>query len=262
MSTTAPDLCPRYRPRSPTNLLKEIVEDHLEELTQNYDERLLGTYGPLHPRVRELFERFLRCGDLHFGFMRLYCDDCRENKYIPHSCNVRGLCPSCGQKRALLWAERLVEEVLPDTPYSQIVYTIPKMLRKAFLFRRDLYGELCRVAYASTREFLAAHYPGLHDPVPAMIAVPQSHGNLLQPHAHLHALCSLGVYDREGKFYPTPDDFDFAPLEEIFREKTLKMLLDSENGVKQKGKSSQKFVNNNFSWDKVAEQYLKVFLNY
>ena len=197
---------------------------NLEELTQNYDERLLGTYGPLHPRVRELFERFLRCGDLHFGFMRFYCDGCGENKYIPHSCSVRGLCPSCGQKRALLWAERLVEGEaraggatnLPDTPYSQIVYTIPKMLRKAFLFRRDLYGELCRSPscssaspYASTREFLAAHYPGLHDPVPAMIAVPQSHGNLLQPHAHLHALCSLGVYDREGKFHPTPDDFVF-----------------------------------------------------
>ena len=41
----------------------------------------------------------------------------------------------------------MVSEVLPDVPYLQIVFTIPKMLRKHFLFDRTLYGELSRVAY-------------------------------------------------------------------------------------------------------------------
>jgi hypothetical protein len=44
------------------------------------------------------------------------------------------VCPSCGQRRAIAWAERMVEEVLPDVPYLQLVFTIPKMLRRAFLF--------------------------------------------------------------------------------------------------------------------------------
>ena len=77
--------CPRYRPRAPTNPLKEIVEDHLEEMLEVYDERFFSTYGPLHPRVRDLFESFLRCGDLHFGFLRMRCPDCGHEKLLPFS---------------------------------------------------------------------------------------------------------------------------------------------------------------------------------
>jgi glycosyltransferase involved in cell wall biosynthesis len=42
----------------------------------------------------------------------------------------------------------------------------------------------------------------------------------------------------------------------------LKMLLDDEEKVKHMGKHSQEFVKNNFSWDKVAKQHIKIFLNY
>ena len=93
-----------YTPRSATNALKEIVGDHYEELFQVWDGRFRKAYGSLHPRLRELFERFLRCGDPHFGFIRLYCDSCGENRYVPHSCKVRGL-----------WTPKLQLQ-LPDTP--------------------------------------------------------------------------------------------------------------------------------------------------
>jgi hypothetical protein len=209
MSSAAPAPSQAYRPKSSTNVLKEIVEDYLETLLNVYEERFAAKFGPMERRVREQFEAFLRCGDPHLGFLRLHCDACGEERFVPHSCKARGICPSCGQKRAIAWAERVVEEVLPDTRYVQLVFTIPRLLRKAFLFKRELYGALCRVAYASTREFFAAHYPGLEEPLPAMLAVPQSHGNLLQPHAHVHALCSLGVYDRGGNFHPAPEDLDF-----------------------------------------------------
>ncbi len=219
---------PGYRPRAPTNDLKDIVEDHLEELLRVYDERFRNTYGPMHPRVKDCLESFIRCGDPHFGFLRVRCPDCGHDKILPFSCKTRGLCPSCGQKRAIAWAERMVEQVLPDVPYLQIVFTIPKMLRRAFLFDRSLYGELSRVAYASTREFFGEHFPALDDPVPAMIVAPQSFGNLLTCHPHLHSLSSLGVFDREGTFHAAPADLDFSPLEELFRERTLEMMLRRE----------------------------------
>ena len=85
MPSTAPDPCPRYRPRPPTNPLKEIVEDHVEEMLEVYDERFFSTYGPLHPRVRELFEALTRCGDPHFGFLRMRCPDCGHEKLLPFS---------------------------------------------------------------------------------------------------------------------------------------------------------------------------------
>lgn len=41
----------------------------------------------------------------------------------------------------------------------------------------------------------------------------------------------------------------------------LKMLLTDEKKVKQAGMYSQEFVKNNFSWDKVTEEHIKLFIN-
>jgi len=84
-----PAVAAGYRPRAPSNPLKEIVGEHLDELFGVWDERFLFTYGPLHPRMRELLESFLRCGDFHFGFLRLKCCnpkcDSRTERLVPFS---------------------------------------------------------------------------------------------------------------------------------------------------------------------------------
>jgi hypothetical protein len=74
-----------YRPRPATNPLKDLVEDCLGDLLPVWDERFRDTLGPLHPRVRAVLERFLRCGDPHFGFLRLRCPKCGENRIVPFS---------------------------------------------------------------------------------------------------------------------------------------------------------------------------------
>lgn len=138
----------------------------------------------------------------------------------------------------------MVEEVLPHVPYAGVaacaaergVPTIPKMLRRYFLWDRALYGELCRCAYAATRRFFEApacaaernHRASLERAVPAMVVSPQSWGSLLNHHPHCHALTSLGVFTRDAVFHPLPDDADFAPLEELFREEVLSMMLGRE----------------------------------
>jgi hypothetical protein len=203
--TAAPAQRPGYRPRPATNDLKEIVEDSMEELFQSWDDRFRDTYGPLHPRVKGLLEAFVRCGDLHFGFVRVRCVNpgCpkKDEKIVPLSCKARGLCPSCGQRRAIEWAERMVEFVLPLVPYRQLVFTIPIALRKAFLLDRSLYGELCRVAYACTRDYMRERAPlpaRQSRAVPAMVVSPQSYGDLIVPHAHAHSVVSLGLFRQDG----------------------------------------------------------------
>jgi hypothetical protein len=49
-----------------------------------------------------------------------------------YSCRRRCFGLSCHQKRALLFAEHIDEEVLGDFPVRQYVVTIPKMLRLCF----------------------------------------------------------------------------------------------------------------------------------
>jgi hypothetical protein len=125
----------------------------------------------------------------------------------------------------------MVEEVLPVVPYRQLVFTIPRRLRRFFLFERSLYGELSRAAYAATRDFLRDLLPGgfpkLKRAVPAMVVVPQSFGDLLVSHPHAHALVSLGVFLRDGTFYPL-DDADFSALEAIFRERVFDFMIRKE----------------------------------
>lgn len=122
----------------------------------------------------------------------------------------------------------MVEEVLPDVPYAQLVFTIPKMLRPSFLWDRKLYGDLCRSAYVATKTFFARQFPELDDAVPAMVVAPQSFGNLANFHPHAHALTALGVFTRDGVFHPAPEDLDFNPVEELFREGLFKVLLKKE----------------------------------
>ena len=114
-------------------------------------------------------------------------------------------------------------------PYRQLVFTIPRRFRKFFLFDRSLYGELCRAAYAATRDFLRDLVPGgfpkLQRAVPAMIAVPQSFGDLVLSHAHIHALVSLGVFLRDGSFH-SMEDVDFSGLEAIFRERVFDFMIE------------------------------------
>ena len=118
----------------------------------------------------------------------------------------------------------MVEEVLPDIPYLQLVFTIPKMLRKTFLFDRSLYGELSKVAYGSTREFFREHFPALDDPVPAMIVAPQSFGSLLNPHAHCHAVSSMGVFALfVGDMDDLPDPLRPTPVAKEHREELLRV---------------------------------------
>ncbi len=61
--TALPLGLPRYAPRPAANVLKRIVDEHLEDLKLIHEERFARTHGPLSSRVIDLFERFLRCGD-------------------------------------------------------------------------------------------------------------------------------------------------------------------------------------------------------
>ncbi len=60
--------------------------------------------------------------------------------------------------------------------------------------------------------------------VPAMVVSPQSFGDLLVPHSYAHAAVSLGLFRKDGVYFPL-EDLDFSGLEEVFRERFFQGLL-------------------------------------
>ena len=66
-----------YKPRNPqASEYYRCVEAHFEELAAIWDERYIFRYGFWRPHVTEVIHRYLECGDLHFGFARVRCDEC------------------------------------------------------------------------------------------------------------------------------------------------------------------------------------------
>ena len=95
------------------------------------------------PVESAVLQRFLACGDLHHGFARIYCDQCGHDYLLAYSCKTRYFCPSCHQKRMLAYGEWLEENLLAPVPHRQYVFTLPKLIRPFYRYRRRYLGQLC-----------------------------------------------------------------------------------------------------------------------
>mgnify|MGYP001575548423 CR=1 len=128
---------PLYRPRNPRQSpLYQCIRTHADELRES---------GLLHRRVEaQVLDRFLDCGDLHKGFARIYCDECKHDYLLAFSCKARYFCPSCHQKRVLVYGDWVEETLLAPVPHRQYVFTLPRLLRGHFR-NRPFLGELCRI---------------------------------------------------------------------------------------------------------------------
>jgi endogenous inhibitor of DNA gyrase (YacG/DUF329 family) len=238
-----PDTSPVYRPRKPQeSQYYQCVEDNFEALEQVYDERFATRYGFFRSYVKQVIYRFLDCGVLHNGFARVKCETCGHEYLLGFSCKRRHFCPSCHQKRVVEFGEWLCEEVLKAIPHRHFVFSIPKILRRYFLYDRKLLSELSRCAWKTLKEFFQEVVPE-EGAVPGAVIAIHTFGDFLGWHPHLHILCT------DGCFYgnPAAAGFRVAPLfelkhlEAIFRQKVFTMLLS-------KGKITQDLVDKLMNW--------------
>ena len=98
------------------------MADHFSDFEERYDELYAKEYGKYRIiRIKEAVEKFLECGDYSKGVARIKCTnpDCKYEYFRPFSCKSWYLCPSCHQKRLLLLAEHLSENVLLNLPHRQ-----------------------------------------------------------------------------------------------------------------------------------------------
>jgi ribosomal protein S27E len=195
---------PIYRPRQPRQSpLYKTIERYLPEFERTYDRRYAKQYGPWRPIIGDVARRFLRCGDLHFGFARVRCPDCRHEMFVAFSCQQRCLCPSCHQKRTLLTAETIAQTICVPVPHRQLVFTIPKRLRIFCRHNRNLLGELARAARRATVE-VYRQVLKRGDVIPGMIAGIQTFGELINYHPHVHAIATDGAFTSDGTFLCLP----------------------------------------------------------
>jgi len=145
------------------------------------------------------------------------------------------------------FGEWLCEEVLKAIPHRHFVFSIPKILRRYFLYDRKLLSELSRCTWGALKVFFQEISPE-KDAVPGAVIAIQSFGDFLGFNPHLHILSTDGCFYGKGMFRVAPR-FETKGLEEIFpakdgifdRHKVFKMLLS-------KGKITEDLVNILLSW--------------
>jgi hypothetical protein len=137
------------------------------------------------------------------------------------------------------FGEWLCQEVIKAVPHRHFIFSIPKIIRRYFLYDRKLLSELSRCAWETLKVFFQETVSE-EGAVPGVVIAIQSFGDFLGFNPHLHILCTDGCFYGEGVFRVAPY-FHTKPLEEIFRHKVFKVLLS-------RGIITQDLVNMLLSW--------------
>ena len=207
-----------YRPRSPhASPLWQCAKRHASELRASGH----ASNRPRRAVEQQVIERFIACGDPHEGFARIYCDTCRHEFLLAYSCKTRYFCPSCHQKRVILYGEWVEQNVLAPVAHRQYLFTLPKLLRPIFSRHRAWLGELCRISARLLTNAYAAAAPGAQ---PGLVLFVQTFGDLANFNPHLHVLAADGVFGAEGTFTALPPVPE-ALLAEGFRRAVLAFLV-------------------------------------
>jgi len=136
---------------------------------------------------------------------------------------MRGFCPSCGAKRAAAFAAFLADEVLEEVGHAMWTFSLPKMIRPYFIHHPELRGKLCRVAYETVQEMMAAAAICSEGFCTGMVAFAAMAGDLLNVNPHVHAIAPRGGWDASGSWVPVGFiDTDAAGC--LFRAKVLSFL--------------------------------------
>jgi hypothetical protein len=172
-AAATPSVSPRaaYAQRG-TNTLQHVFRDHFASFASEYDARYAKELGNFRiERISRVATRFLTCGDYPLsgsgvysrrgswqGLARIRCSnpECRYEYFRPFSCRGFHLCPSCSQKRSLLFSEYLDEHLLLALPHRQFVFTLPNALRVFLRYDQRLFGRISRLIFSLVAEFYSA----------------------------------------------------------------------------------------------------------
>jgi len=219
----APAVAGIYRLRHPEcTVLYRVLFHYFAEFLREYESRFEREYGFLRSVIQDVVEKYLDCCNPMCGFARIRCPDCGEERLLMFSCKTRGFCPSCHAKRREEWGEWMREELLLDVPHRQVVFTIPKMLRLFFRYKRALLSPLSLAAVRALLQYFWA-VTG-HELMPGVVAVIRTFGDRINFHPHIHVLVTEGGTAPDGAFHRV-SRFHDEVIQEIFTHEVFSLLL-------------------------------------
>lgn len=230
-----------YKPRNPRNSqYYKCVEAHFEQLEGVWEKRYQPKYGYWRPYIINVINRYLDCGDPHFGFARVKCENCKNEYILPFSCKRRHFCPSCHQKRVVEFGEHLYKEVLKYVSHRQWVFSLPKRLRPYFMYDRKMLAKLSRCAWKVLSDYIKQSVP-VDNPMPGAVISVQTFGEFLNFNPHLHIIATNGCFYGNGEF--------MTGLEPDAKDLEVPFAMEVFNMLKKEGKINGAIINNMLNWN-------------
>ena len=206
--------------------LATVIETFEAGLLTQYGERLL----PSHHRALAAMST---CRSALSPRMQVQCEDCAEQRFVPHSCGHRA-CPHCQHHESQQWLERQLQRQVP-ADYFLVTFTIPAELRElAWLHQRTVYGLLLQCSW-ETLDTFARNDRRLQGTTGA-ITVLHTHSRRLDYHPHVHLAVPAAAVDAKNRRWRTktgsgrkgkPYLFSQKALAKVFRAKFLAALTQA-----------------------------------
>ena len=118
----------RYNSSKKTGIIASIFEDHWDNVyLANKD-----MFNQYRPNADKEVHKIIDCYNANLGCSVYECPDCHDITFISHTCKSR-FCSSCGYKYKNARVENIMQTAYRG-PHRQIVFTIPRELRKYFFF--------------------------------------------------------------------------------------------------------------------------------
>jgi hypothetical protein len=209
-------------------------------------QRAAGERGGSWPFfVQREFDKYLRCGCLEHGFLRVYCHHCKLDRLVPFSCKGRGFCPSCGARRMAAAAAHLTDHVIPRVPTRQWVLSLPVSLRYRLAFDSRLCGQVrglfatAVIAHLRRQAAKQAGSPSVTNWVGGAATWTQRFGDGLRLNIHFHAVVLDGAFSHDcgssPRFVPaagpTADDLAYVAARVIRGIRRLLMGDEDSNAA-------------------------------
>ena len=207
-------------------LLSSIIQTFEAEFLADYGDRLL-------PSQRQTLAAMKQCRTSLSPMMLAQCDDCDQQRLVPHSCGHRH-CPHCQSHESQQWLERQLQKQVP-AEYFLLTFTLPKELRVlAWQQQRTLYDLLIRCSWDTVNTF-ARNDRQLQGNAGA-VAVLHTHSRRLDYHPHVHLVMPAAAIDVDKRLWRTKHGskgkdkkhsgylFNHKALAKVFRAKLLEAI--------------------------------------
>jgi len=196
---------------------------------EQFENDFLAHYGKqLLPSQRNSLSALKRCRNQYSPLMKVQCEHCHVDKFLPHSCGNRH-CPHCQHHASQQWIENQCRKQLPVN-YFMLTFTVPAQLRSAFYkHQKQCYRLLFDVAWSTLQSF--SNNDKKLQGTPGVTAVLHTHSRALAYHPHLHVVIPAAAINKSHRLWREKQGkylFSHKALAKVFRARMLSALYNEK----------------------------------